>query len=121
MERKELIRWIYLYLFSAIGLVITVIGAVRIVDLGLKVYLFPKAEKNYYYPEPIRSVTPDGKELNQPTAEELEKQKQEQMKAEKENRESQRQRDAAGSVAMILVGAPLYFFHWKTIQEDKRK
>ena len=122
MERKELIRWIYLYLFSTIGLVIAVIGAVRLVDLGLKVYVFPKAEQNYYYPGPIRpAVAPDGKVENQPTPEELERQKQEQIKAENENRASQRQREASGSIAMLLIGAPLYWYHWKTIQEDKRK
>ena len=119
MERKELIRWIYLYLFSTIGLVIAVIGAVRLVDLGLKVYVFPQAER-YYYPEPIRPAASDGS-AKEPTLEELERQKQEQIKAEEINRASQRQREASGSLAMLLIGTPLYWYHWKTIQEDKRK
>ena len=31
---------------------------------------------------------------------------------------SQRQRDASSNLAMILVGLPLYFFHWRIIRKD---
>ncbi len=51
MERKELIRTIYLYLFSLVGLVLVVIGLVQLVDLGLKAYVFTKADQYIRYPE----------------------------------------------------------------------
>ena len=44
MERKELIRTIYLYLFSLVGLVIVVIRLVNLVDLGLKTFVFENAD-----------------------------------------------------------------------------
>lgn len=120
MDKKEVIKWIYLYLFSTIGLVLFIIGAVRLVDLGLKAYVFKKADQIYSYPIYRGEIkTPEGITTATTTKEEEEKMREDQMKADKENRSSQRQRDAASSVAMILIGAPLYFYHRKKIQEDK--
>jgi hypothetical protein len=31
----------------------------------------------------------------------------------------QRQREVSGSIAMILVGLPLYLYHWKQIKTSK--
>ena len=45
-----LIRKIYLYLFSLIGLVLVVIGCVQLVNLGLKAYIFTAADQYYSYP-----------------------------------------------------------------------
>ncbi|MBI5019261.1 hypothetical protein HZB58_03235 [Candidatus Gottesmanbacteria bacterium] len=39
------VRLIYLYLFSFVGLLTVVIGSVRLVDLGLKVFVFPDADR----------------------------------------------------------------------------
>ena len=123
MDKREVIKWIYLYLFSTIGLVLFIIGAVRLVDLGLKSYIFKKADQIYSYPVmapyPKEVKTPEGIVTATSTKEEEAKMREDQMKADKENRASQRQRDAASSVAMILIGAPLYFYHRKKIQEDK--
>ena len=38
----------YLYLVSTIALVIAVIGAIMIINLGLKAWVFTKADMNYY-------------------------------------------------------------------------
>ena len=68
MERKEIIRVIYLYLFSFVGLVLITVGMVRLVDLGLKVYIFKKADQVLIYPEypyPAKPA-PDGT-TNEPT------------------------------------------------------
>ena len=46
----SLIRKIYLYLFSLIGLVLVVIGCVQLVNLGLKAYVFTAADQYYTYP-----------------------------------------------------------------------
>lgn len=123
MNKKEVIKWIYLYLFSTIGLVLFIIGAVRLVDLGLKAYVFKKADQIYSYPiyAPYSKEvkTPEGITTATTTKEEEARMREDQMKADKENRSSQRQRDAASSIAMILIGAPLYFYHRKKIQEDK--
>ena len=49
-KKMSLIRKIYLYLFSLIGLVLVVIGCVELVNLGLKAYIFTAADQYYSYP-----------------------------------------------------------------------
>ncbi len=47
--KKSKIRILYLYVFALVGLVLVVIGAVRIVDIGLKVYIFKQADQPMMY------------------------------------------------------------------------
>ena len=99
------IRFLYLYLFSFVGLLITVIGSIQIIDLGLKTYVFKVSEYSYY-PEP---VAVGGK----PTisAEEM-------TKRNEIEQSNQRRRQLSTSLSMILVGVPLYLYHWKTIKKE---
>lgn len=48
---KNVIRTVYLYLFALVGLILTIIGGVIIVNNLLKTYIFKSAEMNYnnYY------------------------------------------------------------------------
>lgn len=116
-ENYPLIRKIYLYVFSFIGLLLIVIGLVRLVDLGLKVYIFKKADVFIYYPQPAR-IEKDGT-TQEMTPEEEEKFRAEQEKVQKEQAESQRQREASNSLAMIIIGAPLFFYHWRIISRER--
>ncbi|MEX1014516.1 MAG: hypothetical protein WDZ80_05135 [Candidatus Paceibacterota bacterium] len=113
MTKKQLIRSIYLYLFSLVGLVLLIIGSVRLVNLGLKAYVFTEADIYYSYPSPERiPVTEDGEEIKQPTKEEI-------AEHEEKQRTSNRQRDAAQALAFLIIGAPLYIVHWRLIKKDK--
>jgi hypothetical protein len=110
----SLIRKIYLYLFSFIGLVLVVIGCVQLVNLGLNVYVFTAADQVYSYPtaaEPIlkgvTSTVPTG-----PTDAQLAVYQNEQTR-------SAHERTAANAFAMIIVGVPLYLYHWRVIRKDK--
>lgn len=103
------IRLIYLYLFSFVGLMTVVIGSVRLVDLGMKVFIFPESDK-YEYAMP---VTPEG-EKGQPDEKIM---KENAARDQKRNRE----RDLSNSLAIIVVGLPLYIYHWKTIQKENKK
>lgn len=111
---KFSIRLLYLYLFSFIGLLIAVIGGIRLVQLGIKVYVFNGADQYAAYTAPIMS--PDGKE-EKPTQEDIESQR----KINETESKRQRQREVAEAAAMILVGTPLYLYHWKTIQKEAKK
>ncbi len=117
MGYKELIRTIYLYLFSLVGLVLVVIGSVRLVDLGLKAFIFTRADQVLIYPVYPKAQFPESDNTQQPSLEEIEKFQQEQEKYEKESKQSQRERTAAESLAMIIVGAPLFLYHWRLIQK----
>lgn len=120
MDKKEIIRLIYLYLFTTVGLMLMVIGAARFIDLGLRIYVFSKADQPYFYPEYPKLKTATGEEITELTPEQEEKYKQERIKAEEINQQSQRQRTAASSLAMLIVGAPLFFYHWNKIQRERK-
>ncbi len=108
---KFSIRLLYLYLFSFIGLLVAVIGSVRIIELALKVYVFKGADQfNYVVPT---KMAPDGKEVKL-TKEEMDQQRSD---AEAETTR-QRERELSGALAMILVGIPLYKYHWSIIQKE---
>ncbi len=121
MERKELIRTIYLYLFSLVGLMLVVIGLVSLVDLGLKAFIFTKADQPIVYPSyPARLMPPDIKE-NAMTPQEEEKYKADQEEAQKKQQQSERERSASNALAMIIIGTPLFLYHWRIIQRDRKQ
>ena len=103
---KFSLRLLYLYLFSFVGLLITVIGGIQIVDLTLKTYVFKVNDYTIYYPEPI---SPDGKSSISPN---------EQLKRQKNDQTNQTNRQLSNSLAMIAIGVPLYLYHWKTIKKE---
>lgn len=111
---KFSIRLLYLYLFSFIGLLIAVIGCIRLIQLGIKVYVFNGADQYASYSVPIAG--PDGKTSGL-TQEEIDSQKR--INEIESNR--QRQREVSEAAAMIIIGAPLYLYHWKTIQKESKK
>lgn len=99
------IRLVYLYLFAAIGLVTIIVGTVRMVDLGLKVFVFKDADKYEIYPTKL----PDGQQ--ELSSQEL------QARQERETRRN-RERDLVAALSMLVVGLPVYLYHWKTIQKS---
>lgn len=110
------IRKVYLYLTSLIGLVLILIGAISLVNLGLKTWIFTKAD-NEFYGSPCYEPQPvvKGEEVRaqgQLSKEDCEKQ-------QAESRSARRQSDAARSVAFLLVGAPVYFYHWTKIKDER--
>jgi len=112
------LKLIYLYIFSTVGLVLAIIGGVSLINLALKTYIFTKADAPYIYRGPVPAkvlVDETGKETlvnKEPTEEEIKLQEEQ----EKENRPSQRQRDAAQAVAMLIVGIPVYLYHWREVR-----
>lgn len=117
MRIHPLIRRLYLYAVSGIGLMLVVIGCVQLVNLGLKVYVFKAADKYYAYPmaQPA-PVTGKGGEstVAQPSEGELQAYQDNQTR-------SSRQSTASNAIAMIIVGAPLYAYHWYIIRKDKEE
>jgi hypothetical protein len=110
---KFSIRLLYLYLFSFIGLLIAVIGSVRLVQLGIKVYVFNGADQYRMYDAPI---TPEGKVLT-----ETEEERVAMVKANEEENQRQRQREVSEALAMLIVGIPLYKYHWNIIKKENKK
>lgn len=112
---KFSIRLLYLYLFSFIGLIVAVIGAIRIFELGLKVYVFKGADQYQIYSMPVK-VDPNGKEIQLTQEEKDQQQKDQDLQTKR-----QRQTEVSGALAMLLVGIPLYKYHWKLIKKEDKK
>lgn len=97
----------FLWVFATISFVLIIIGGVRIIDLGLKSFIFTKADdQNCIYLEHPAPVMPgmEGAVKVDPEAE---------LQRCKENQASSKQREASGAVAFLLVGSPLFWFFYK--------
>lgn len=101
METANKIKQFFVWLFTLVGLVLTIIGMVSVLNLALKHYVFPKAEEGYCVePLPI----PDGKTVDSNY-----------LKNCRDQQDAQRQRDAASALAEVIVGVPVLFgFYRKT-------
>ncbi len=138
-EKMHWIKLVYIYLFSVIGLVLVVIGSVRLLDMGLKATVFKKAEYSYdarpappFVPvaskeESIASSVIECKEKCGFTDQEKEhaqqwlkeyEDSQKQPKDEVNPITRERQRTASSSIAMLLAGLPLYLYHWKMAKKQ---
>lgn len=136
MRKYTLIRTIYLYTFALIGLVLAVIGGVRLVDMGLKAFVFTQAEEEqrFWQKQPPMPIISEKRAENiaQSDKSELSAEEKEQLqqwlatyKDWKDRQEkfdsvtASRHREAASSLAFILVGLPLYWYHWRVISKEK--
>ena len=142
--RNPIIRTIYLYLFALIGLGMLVIGCSMIINLGLKTWIFTKADLQENFnnrPVPIILSDPDLQKVEelQACSDKCEltfEQKElivnwledyEEWQNTEKNRDPNlytirnRQRQAATAISLILVGLPLWLFHWATIKRDVKQ
>lgn len=134
MERDSIVRAIYLYIFAFVGLLFITIGGVRFVDMALKAAVFKQADEEqrlYARQPPMPAARADMERwASHDALTEEERATVRRWLADYEGwREasakidpvvSQRQRDASTSLAFILVGLPLYLFHWRMIRRRAR-
>lgn len=111
------IKKVYLYVVSLISLVIIVVGSIMLINLALKTWVFTKADNNYYpeYQCPQPAPASDKSIAPVPCNDEEQARL---SKQERDNRVSQKQRDAAQAIAMILVASPVFFYHWKLARKE---
>lgn len=107
------IKKVYVYLFSAISLIIVIIGSVQLIDLALKAWVFTKADRYYSYPSAAKLVSETCKTGDTGCANIQEPSQEEVDKYEKDNLSSRRQQQASVAIAMILVGLPVFVYHWR--------
>ncbi|HUT96191.1 MAG TPA: hypothetical protein VMW82_01315 [Candidatus Paceibacterota bacterium] len=100
----------FLWAMTLIGLVISIIGAIGLVDLALKTWVFTKADDECYYYDAVR--VPEEKTGS--VVSEVDYQKQ-----CLENQTARRQSKAATSIAQIIIGVPVFLFFFKTAKSYK--
>lgn len=107
----EWVKKVYLYLFSAIGLVIIIVGAVELIGIGLKAWVFTKADVYYQYPSSKIINSEEQEVYQEPDPKALEE-------YQKNDLASRRQRQASNAMAMIIVGTPLFLYHWRLARKE---
>lgn len=147
IKKHPWIRTVYLYLFSLVGLTLVIIGFVWLLNLGLKIFIFTEADK----PESMQPMPPyppygayDTRPMKAPLVSGINELAVKEEKISVEEKEaiarwkadyeqwqtsqskinylrSRRERDAADAFAFILVGLPLYLYHWAMIKREKKQ
>lgn len=144
MKKDSLIRTIYLYIFTLLGLALLVVGGVILLDLGLKAFVFKKADVDSFSQPPRTISLYPGKTIEEEdfiSAVEKCEEKCELTEEQKEQidnwladykfwKEQQskisyttqrRHRQASQALALLIIGLPLYLFHWGVIKKEIKK
>lgn len=118
--KTVLIKTVYFYAVSLIALMMIVFSTADLVNLGLKTWIFPKADLNEYRDPPCSAMI-----MKDPTIQETEEiyqnrivQCEQSRIDETEARAIRKQRDAVRDLSFLAVGIPLFLFHWITIRKE---
>jgi hypothetical protein len=138
MKKHSLVRTIYLYLFALVGLFLIIISSVDFIDMALKATIFTQAdeEQRIWEKQPpmpskrIQNFAESTEKKTTVTLSEDEVSNLENWNTEytewKERQEkfdvvvARRQRDASRNISMLLVGIPLYMYHWAVIKRETK-
>lgn len=135
--KNSWIRVVYYYLFALVGLVLIVIAGVNLINLGLKMTIFQQADQDTYSYDrmpPKAEFVNDNQIDQQTTADDLNLSTAQRAEInnwlndyrawqEKEAKidplTARRQREASTAIAMLIVGIPLFLFHFWVIRKEK--
>ena len=135
----RIIRNVYLYLVSMIGLVVFVIGTVGLINNFLQNYVFQIDQYVYYRgplgyyecsssslagtpivkPEP--SATGESQPVREVTDEEIAECEAKYDAYNKKESANQTKREYSISIAQVAVGLPLWLLHWGIIQSEYKR
>ncbi len=106
----------YLYLVSLISLVMIIVAATMLINMALKTWVFKAADNYPIYP------TPCVQDPNAPADTKAASCNPDQLNAQADYQQaanrSTKQREAAQSVALILVAAPVFVYHWRLARRE---
>jgi len=121
--KAMVIKTVYFYLVSIISLFMVVFAAADLVNLGLTTWVFTKADRNPYPMMPCSAQI--YKDPAAPQNEEMYRQQiaqcEENQKNDKEAQSIQKQKDAVRDISFLVVGIPLFLYHWTTIRRESKK
>lgn len=131
-SKTKLIRSIYLYIASLVSLIFIAAGTGNLLNIALKYYVFPKAEKGGYSrcnSQPPVYGLEKGAYANVATEDQktqLENMLRdyEQWKANNIGEEcyaQERQNNIAEALTMMIIAIPIFALHWRIIKKEKDK
>lgn len=125
-----IIRNIYLYLVAIIGLVTFIVGAVGIIDNVLQNYVFQVNDyvryDAYIWGSPelapcSASYTDANDKIITRTTSEINTCKENITKQQERDHQNSIGRQFSSSISAIVIGLPLWLFHWMIIQNEDKK
>lgn len=128
----RVIRNVYLYLVTFVGLVTFIFGAVGIINNVLQRYVFQIDDFSYSQPiypgmkgqceqSYLDPTDSEGKRMIAPTAQEIETCQAAEKDMNKRLNNSNFGRELSISLAQILIGLPIWLYHWGVIQKEYRR
>ena len=122
-SRTTFIKNLYLYLVSFVALMMIVFSVAEVINITLRTYIFTKADKDFYaYPKAVCEPAAPTSTTGAPGRGEMPCLSQEENEKQMaENRSAQRQRDLVRDISMILVGVPLFAYHWHLARKKERE
>lgn len=121
-DKSTLIKSIYFYLVALIGLLMVVFSVADVVNIGLRTWVFPKADLNQYPQSSCATMivkAPDATESDVQFQARLADCQKTQL-SDDEARAIQKQKDAVRDISFIVVGIPLFLYHWVVIRRERR-
>lgn len=124
-NRVAIIKNIYFYLVSFVALMMVVFSLADLINTALRTWIFTKADYydySYTVPacDPLASKTMDTS-TPKLSAEECAALQAQNEKRQQDSQESQRQRDMVRDISMIVVGLPVFVFHWLAIRKREQE
>lgn len=123
----RVIRNVYLYLVAMIGLVIFLFGAVGLTQSLVKNYIFGADDYRVYISpfenqcEQFYTKSPTSSLMLERTPEEIAECEQRIEEQNDMNRRNDLARNFSINIAQIVIGLPVWLFHWGIIQREYRK
>jgi hypothetical protein len=134
-RERSWVRTVYLYLLSLVGVLFLTFGGVRLLDMALKAFVFTQADEQErvmmrqpplpYALERVERLGDD------PSLSAADREAVRQWLADYRQWQARsgrvdpvvarRQATASSSLAMILIGLPLYLYHWGVIRRESRR
>jgi hypothetical protein len=120
--KAVVIKTIYFYLVCFVALMTVVFSAADLINIALKTWIFTKADStDYYYAPAMVCPTPVDKSLSDTTTAQIkadcERQQKTNEELSKNNRIAQKQSNVVRDISLIVVGIPLFLYHWQIVRK----
>ena len=138
-KHYPLIRTIYLYLFTLIGLGLLIYGGISFINMGLRAFVFTMTDEQeriiHFQPPmpwdlPISTIEEEIEKKEQVCLTEEQKvriehwlitfKNWEERRIEIDPIAARRHREASTNLSVILIGLPLYLYHWQIIKKETK-
>jgi len=97
-----------------------VIASIMLLNMALKSWVFPKADEYARYPLTTEQCGPKAPEGQSAPPVECSADYIAKMEEyDKQNRAAEKQRSAANAIAMFVVAAPVFFYHWRLARKEQ--